>query len=234
MMSPGGVCATDEGAPPVHDARDERGEAPLSKAAEGGHLAVVHLLLRAGAPVDPHDRRGESPLFKAAQSNRVEVVRALIAARARVKWETDAWDTPLLWWPVTNGYDRVVELLLAAGAYANWCSPLPFRRSLVYMAAMNGHAGIVRQLLRKGAWVNRVSNDFDTPLSAAASRGHVAAVLALLEGGASVKPIDDRGCTALWYAEEHQHWDIVHILRHPRRHRKHAVLSTWLALQWIW
>ena len=36
--------------------------------------------------------------------------------------------------------------------------------------------------------MNRPSNDFDTPLSAAASRGHVAAVLALLEGGASVKP----------------------------------------------
>jgi ankyrin repeat protein len=59
---------------------------PLSEAAQSGHLAVVDLLLQAGA--DPNLSESESPegdfnpLFQVVYSGHLEIVRRLLAAGA--------------------------------------------------------------------------------------------------------------------------------------------------------
>jgi hypothetical protein len=98
------------------------GYAPLTWAAERGHLEVVRILLAAGANVRAETvcgvRRGWTALHSASSSGDVEVVRALLAAGADV---TVAYSlnlyTALHFAAVAGSVDIVCELL-AAGADA--------------------------------------------------------------------------------------------------------------------
>ncbi|HXE52564.1 MAG TPA: ankyrin repeat domain-containing protein [Tepidisphaeraceae bacterium] len=66
------------------DRFDELGNTPLHYAVEGGHLAVVGVLLRAGANVNAHDKRviGDTPLGKHAGSCSYEMAKRLVEAGA--------------------------------------------------------------------------------------------------------------------------------------------------------
>jgi len=65
-----------------------------------------------------------------------------------------------------------VELLLRRGVDAD--TPTADGKTPVLLAAVEGHAGIVRLLADYGCDVNRVYEDAMTPLSAAASGQHLA------------------------------------------------------------
>jgi ankyrin repeat protein len=54
----------------------------LHIAAYRGHLAVVEVLLAAGATVNRWSHKGETPLFVAAMGGQLEVARVLLAAGA--------------------------------------------------------------------------------------------------------------------------------------------------------
>jgi ankyrin repeat protein len=54
----------------------------LHIAAYRGHLAVVELLLAAGATINRWSHNGETPLFVAAMGGQLEVARVLLAAGA--------------------------------------------------------------------------------------------------------------------------------------------------------
>ncbi|WP_318217701.1 ankyrin repeat domain-containing protein [Streptomyces sp. SCL15-6] len=56
--------------------------------------------------------------------------------------------------------------------------------SLVMLAAYHGHAGAVRELLTRGADVDRVNDRGQTPLAGAAFKGETDVAKALLEAGA--------------------------------------------------
>jgi ankyrin repeat protein len=63
---------------------DDLGRTPLHYAAVGEHLAIVELLLRAGAHVNAHDERviGDTPLAACARSCSLEMAERLIQAGA--------------------------------------------------------------------------------------------------------------------------------------------------------
>ncbi|KAH8649012.1 ankyrin repeat-containing domain protein, partial [Ilyonectria robusta] len=65
------------------DTRDDYGRTPLSWAAEGGHEAVVRLLLEKGAAIEARDRYGWTPLSLAAGGGHMAVVRLLKSYGAR-------------------------------------------------------------------------------------------------------------------------------------------------------
>lgn len=54
----------------------------LSRAASGGHLEVIELLLKSGATVDLPSGEGYTALFMAVISNRLEIVKRLLQAGA--------------------------------------------------------------------------------------------------------------------------------------------------------
>jgi hypothetical protein len=62
---------------------------------------------------------------------------------------------------------------------------------------MKGHAGIVKELLDKGAAVDAVDKDGATALYVAARDGHLTIVKELLANGAKVNSKDNYGHTAL-------------------------------------
>lgn len=98
---------------------NDEGASLLILAAGAGHLAMVEMLLMAGAKVDATDARGWTPLMKALfnyEQNRgfPDVVGALIDAGADIEHQVSYGTRPLM---IAAGYGeaRVVEVLLAAG-----------------------------------------------------------------------------------------------------------------------
>jgi len=63
----------------VHS-RDENGCTPLHRAADGGHLETVKLLLDRGASCTVRDKLGQTPLIAALEKRHLDIADALLAA----------------------------------------------------------------------------------------------------------------------------------------------------------
>merc|ERR1740130_1255318 len=72
----------------------DAGRMPLHAAAENGSVAVIQILLAAGAPLDAKDVRERTPLHWACCSSREEAAAALLDAGADVHVKSAAGYTP--------------------------------------------------------------------------------------------------------------------------------------------
>jgi ankyrin repeat protein len=87
-------------------------------------------------------------------------------------------------------------------------------RSLVYAAAVNGHADVMRVLIGKGADVNSKGQYSQIPIEAAASGGHEEVVDLLLGAGAELK---QTGWTTLMMACKRDNLGVIRrLLQHMR------------------
>ncbi len=101
--------------------------APVADAAMSGELAAVKTLLQQGRDVNAAQGDGMTALHWAAMKNDAELAQMLVYAGANVKATTRlGGNTPLVI-AARNGNAPVVEVLLKAGADANW-RPRPARR----------------------------------------------------------------------------------------------------------
>ena len=92
----------------------------------------------------------------------------------------------------------------------------------LHVAARRGHTATVKQLIQRGADVNRANEDGWTPLHYAAWRGHTDIINILWttmrnqhcesQQGVDVNQVDDYGWTPLHDAAWHGHTEIVNIL----------------------
>jgi cytohesin len=211
---------------------------PIHDAAKDGYLTVVQAHLDAGANVNAKNEDGWTPLHFAAQYSHKEIVELLIANGADVKAMGESspvfsWQggfTPLHYAAV-NGHEKIAELLIDNGAEVNvknedgW-TPL-------HWAAHKDHGEIVGLLIAKGAEVNARTEQGQTPLDmvngaiadfllkhgghsgsilVAVTVGDLAGVQALLDAGADVNAKDENDMTALHYAAEYGHEEIVELL----------------------
>ncbi|KAK2589553.1 hypothetical protein QQS21_012766 [Conoideocrella luteorostrata] len=121
--------------------------------------------------------------------------------------------TPL-WYAVDNGYDTVVDLLLAIGA--NPDSEDVGERTLLSYSAERGHETITKLLLACGVDPNsKATSKFysgRTSLSFAAGNGHEEVVKLLLAIDADPDLKDLTGRTALSFAAENGHHAVVKLL----------------------
>ncbi len=187
-------------------ARNRNGAMPLALAARGGHAALVERFLKEGAPIDARDLAGATALYAAVENERPTTVAALLrhGADPNLTGRSDA--SPLAA-AAFRGNDRIVEQLLGRGAAAGHVDATG-KAPIVYASA-RGFALIVRRLLDAGVDANaRYGNDLTALMWAAGHDDGVGAGAAvevtelLLDRGAAIEAVDNRGRTALMMAAE--------------------------------
>ncbi len=180
-----------------------------------GHPEQVARLAAAGARVDGTDADGVTPLILAItrEWGRPDLVEALLAAGADPSHEDERGWSPWLMNQacLAKGIDpdsqgRIRDLLEQAGASREGAEAIE-----LYEAAGNGSDERVAQLLDAGVHPDGGPAS-DSPLIAAAARGHARIVRRLLEHGAEVDRRRPGRFTALIKAAYAGHLDVVETL----------------------
>lgn len=155
-------------------------------------------------------QNAESRLIEAVTSGDRESVRSLLKQGANVNQKQLDGATALAW---AVHYDNLelVKLLIAAGADVNAAND--YGVTPLALACDNGSAVMVETLLNARAAPDKPRLDGETPLMTCAYRGSVGGARALLARGANVNAAEQRrGQTALMWAAEHKHPDLVRVL----------------------
>ncbi|RDA85708.1 hypothetical protein CP532_0719 [Ophiocordyceps camponoti-leonardi (nom. inval.)] len=194
---------------------------PLSLAAEGGHQAMVDLLLEQPTIVVDctfiyrHGYKCRSPLKLAAKNGFKGIVESLLAHLG----SDPAFGRTPLYLAAANGHDEVVDLLLAQpGARSDIRNSQG--RTPLSLAAEGGHVAVAKLLLDRGkadpdskSTSSAVASERGrTPLSYAAESGSEAMVRLLLERGADPDSHNSLSHTPLLYAARGGREAVVRIL----------------------
>ena len=175
------------------DARQEsHGRTPLHLAAIKGRVALLHLLLQAGANVFALDNGGQRPLDVATTPAAIaalrpptlhpetalrEAIRSGAIARLRRQMQAQPdlcsymdgrGDSPLHW-AAARGNVPVVQAVLEAGVPVTRTDRAG--RTALYLAVAQGHLTLIETLLSAGAAANQADYQRLTPLHVAAGHG---------------------------------------------------------------
>ena len=202
------------------------GTVPLHWAARGDQVAIVDLLIGAGAQVNVADRYGVTPLMLAAVNGNAETIARLVKAGADVNAVLPEGQTVLMT-AARTGKPEALKILLARGADANAREEWTGETALMWAAAEN-HGQAIKVLLDGGADPNlqsypttfkrKVSGQTVLPRGSftammyAARQGAIDAVRALAEGKADLNRADADGVTALIIAIINAHYEIGSLL----------------------
>ncbi|CAK1356869.1 unnamed protein product [Cercospora beticola] len=152
------------------------------------------------------------PIVYAAYGGHLEVVRALLTVSAS---SADGWHgggrTPFIC-AAERGHLEVAKLLWSTGRvnlfHVSDLRPLP-----LFLAAMNGHDGIVKFILKEGIGDVNAAVDRETPLHRAIEYGRTQVVQTLVqEKKLIINAVNHNGQTALDLARESGHVEIQQVL----------------------
>jgi len=171
---------------------------------------------------DKLEKSGPSLPLMAAHAGRTDLINTLIEIGADINKPGDLGWTPLMF-AAAEGHAETVSALVKAGADVNATNALG--RTALGFASSYGFLAIVKDLLAHRADPNIVPNDNTgwTALIAAAHKGHVDVIRALLDHGADVSIKDKEGKTALVWAEAQGHADAAQVLRDATSKERRAV-----------
>ncbi|ROT38917.1 ankyrin [Sodiomyces alkalinus F11] len=162
----------------VHvNTKDLEGRTPISWAAEGGHLAVVQLLLDNKADPDSVGR-GLTPRGFATKQGHVAVVRLLTDFGVKLDGEDLNEDRYPILLAAKGSHTAVVQELAGRGGV----SPAA-RSAAVVSAAMNGDLLSILALLEAGVELAPPSPLLRTAISGAVKRNHLQVLRELLSKG---------------------------------------------------
>ena len=180
---------------------------PLCRAASGGHIACVRVLLAAHCPIITDSRYGYSALGEAAKGGHVNILQDLLQQGVSANCESSpSGGSPLLIASL-EGQLPCVQALLDAGAGIN--RPNCEGDTALFCAAYGGHLKVVELLLACGASVQGWRSYRNDPLYAAAFNGHIDCVQALTKAGCPVITNKKHGCSALNGASQNGHAKIL-------------------------
>jgi len=172
---------------------------PLQWAARHGNVALIELLLRAGADTERRDFNGDRALLWAAGAGQAPAIAALVAGGSPAQSADDPYGQTPLMIAARGGWLDAARVLLEAGA-----DPNARNRSgdtALHGAALSRNTALVELLLDAGADPNAVSDILhETPLHIAAAFDNAAVVRALLAARATAEIADGDGRTPLTIA----------------------------------
>lgn len=173
-------------------------EERLIRAAAGGDLATVNMLLEKGVNVNAQDDYGMTPLMWAAQRGKEAVVGRLLEVEGIDLSHQESIDrNTALAFAIIFKHAPIVKRLLDAGADPDGQGgPTPLLKAI----AIN-KPSIVRMLLNAGADPNTESALLGTPLIQAVLEGNISIVNDLLEAGANPSHQFDGGTAYEWAME---------------------------------
>jgi ankyrin repeat protein len=193
------------------------GQTLFQYAAEAGHFWMAQKLIdfqrehapeKLGEMINARDSVQKTSLHLAAFRGQKDVVWLLLQQEEIDVNAIDRHGQTPLHLAIERGDDEIVDLLLEKGAAIEVEG---MRRSLLHQAALYGHYGITRQLLRRipeekvVALLNAKDETAKTPLHRAAQGGHTGVAELLLEKGAVINASDDKGWTPLHVAAINGH-----------------------------
>lgn len=187
---------------------------PLILAAAGGNFEVVQFLCENGAQVSLTRGERVTPLIAATRRGSLEVVEYLLDkchADANLR-STD--DKTALSEAVVRGFDKIAHVLLAHGS--NAMDIEQDTSDLLCQATIYDQVGMAKLLLKAGVNVNaRYSVTVQdqtielTPLTIAATRGHLELVRYLCENGADLEMATEQHESPLFLAALFGRLDVV-------------------------
>jgi ankyrin repeat protein len=154
------------------NAKNSDGRSPLSLAVSNKECPIdtITMLVNAGAVIDATDDKGLTPLMHAAKNGHMAAVKLLLELNASVA-KCDMEGKNVLHWCCKGGYEKLIPLLVNAGAELN---------------------------LQDGADEGRKSDGGRTPLMYAVRRGETTKTL--LKFKPDVNVVDEKKRTALMHA----------------------------------
>lgn len=190
--------------PSLAKSKDENGVSVILKATYHGKQDIVAALLASGIELD---------IFEAAATGQTAQVQNLIEQDPSLvnSYSPDGF-TPL-GLATFFGHAETVEALINAGAEINAAYRETMKLTPLASAMAVGRNDIARTLIAHGADVNaKAANDL-RPLHTAAARGNVESATLLLDHGADINATSSDGKTAITYAEERNHPEMVEFLK---------------------
>jgi serine/threonine-protein phosphatase 6 regulatory ankyrin repeat subunit B len=186
----------------------------LEQAVRYGQLGIVRLLVLRGATIHATGEGEPTALHHASREGHEEIVAFLLSQGAQVNI-TGRWGMTPLIAAVAEGHMGVVKMLLQHLVGPEVDNRDREGRTALYRAVMKGHEEMVALLLSQGAQLDIKDENGGTHLMAAACHGHLGVVKILLQhmGAQGLDERDSKGRTALYYASERGHEEIVAFLR---------------------
>ncbi len=152
----------------------------------------------------------------AAHQHRLSVCRLLLTLGADINVVTDAGYTPLMSAMVQASDSDVALFLLCAGANPDPDAICRVNFSIattpLALAATNGLAEVVDELVKLRVGLDKVDGAGCTALKRAVDNGHTSVVRSLLSAGAKPDIPDHEGWTALMNAASNRNLDLVKLL----------------------
>jgi len=184
--------------------KDKKGRTALFRAARLGRIEHVKSLLEAGADANSCDMCGERPLQTSSRYGHLECVMVLLEAGAEIDHlplaeQSNFAETALS--SAVRKQPMIARYLLKIGADPNMATPEVNRNPLGLATESGASANLIDLLIQGGADVNCPNHVGSTPLHCSAEAGNIPVIKMLLDAGASVNGVDDRGdpvlCSAL-------------------------------------
>ena len=187
------------------------GRSPLHLASVSGPLTTVKMLVEAGADVRATDDYGDTCLISATYNGHTDTVRYLVCLPEVDLNHQGSGNHTALHVAASRKHSEVVQVLIDAGAdietkNVDGNSPL-------LLASISGELTTMTKLVKAGADVRATNTGRSTCLIFAAYHGHTDAVRYLVGlSEVDLNHQDMSNYTALHYAVEQKHTDVVEVL----------------------